>query len=268
MARGARKSYILFLVFFALLLLYLELQIGIAATIFPFLVFILFYFVRPKFLAQSQCWRKIFEEKGYLSRFAVSAILFYFSFFITYIIGSYVEGTSGPAVPDIILNSLKPINFGPIPIYLSRIAMVVIVVYALFVRPTIAPFSLKAFSILLIVRSLSMGLTHLGLPAGRIPDEVGLSHVEAINFTKDLFFSGHVAVPFMVCLLFWGIKANLLKYVMLFISLFLSFVVLAMHLHYSIDVVAAFFFTYGIYKITAYLFKKDYELYLTSPSST
>ena len=110
-----------------------------------------------------------------------------------------------------------------------------------------------------------MCLTHLGLPAGRIPDEIELHHVEFINVTKDLFFSGHVALSFMGYLL---LRERVVGLMMLLGSLVLSFIVLAMHLHYSIDVLAAFFFTYGVYKITAYLFKKDYELYLTSPSPT
>ncbi len=36
------------------------------------------------------------------------------------------------------------------------------------------------------------------------------------------------------------------------------------HYHYSIDVFAAFFITYGIFHIAQWLFAKDYKLFLYS----
>ena len=68
-----------------------------------------------------------------------------------------------------------------------------------------------------------------------------LGNIEIINFTKDLFFSGHVSFAFLGYLLLR--KEKIIGYLLLASSIFMSFAVLAMHLHYTIDVVAAFFFT-------------------------
>lgn len=244
----------------------LETRIGFVVTAAPILVFSYLYFAKPKFILRSEYWNKILKEERYFQRFIISLIFLAVALYINYLLGTYVESTNGPALPDTILDHLEPVNFGPMPIYLHRAAVTLLLMYMLFARPTKLTFGLKAICLLIIVRSFTMVLTNLGLPAGRIPDEVGLAHVESINFTKDLFFSGHVAFSFLGYLLLRS--EGIIKYFMLISSLILSFIVLAMHLHYSIDVVAAFFFTYGVYKITAYLFKKDYELYLTSPSPT
>jgi hypothetical protein len=258
------KLPLLFIIACALLLLILELKMGVIVlvliVVFPFYC----YFASPKCVVESEYWKKVFKEKGFLRRFVIALFFLVIAFFINYITGSYIESTSGPSIPDLVLNNLKAIDFGPIPVYLHRLVMVVFAVYAWFWRPTKAVFATKAVALLILVRSMTMVLTHLGLPDGRLADEIALAHVEFINFTKDLFFSGHVAMPFLGFLLFKDNK--FVKYFLLAVSIFMAFVVLAMRLHYTIDVVAAFFFAYGIYKMAAYFFKKDYKLHGYNPS--
>ena len=61
-----------------------------------------------------------------------------------------------------------------------------------------------------------------------------------------MFFSGHTAMPFLGFYLF---RRSWVRYAFLAGSIVMGFVVLAMHVHYSIDVLAAFFMTYGSYRI-------------------
>ena len=264
----SHRSYKLFLLSMAVttaILVILETRVGLSVLAVVFLIFSCAYLASPKFLSASLYWKTVLKEKRFFWRFLASLMILSVSLFISYVLAVYVEGTSGPALPDVVLDNLDPIDFGPFAVYLLRIITAALLYFCLIVWPTKALFGLKAVSLLLVVRSITMCLTHLGLPAGRIPDEVGLHHVEFINVTKDLFFSGHVALSFMAYLL---LRERVVGLLMLLGSLVLSFIVLAMHLHYTIDVVAAFFFTYGVYKIAAYLFKKDYDLHLTSPSPT
>ncbi len=253
------KLFLLFICIMGFIFLVLNLKIGALSTIPVFSLFFLIYFAKPKFIVKSRHWERIFKEKGFLQRVLIAICFFAFALFINHFIGVYVESIDGPALSDLILNNLKPIDFGPTSTYLQRLAMVIVAVCILFIWPTKIPFTLKAIAFLLIVRSFCLPLTHLGLPLGRIPDEIGSSNLDYINFTKDLFFSGHVAYPFFVFLLFE--RQKIIKYFMLINSMILSFIVLAMHLHYSIDVVAAYFFAYGTYKMATYFFKKDYELH-------
>jgi membrane-associated phospholipid phosphatase len=77
-------------------------------------------------------------------------------------------------------------------------------------------------------------------------------------FGGDLFFSGHTGLPFLIALIYWDHKT----YRIIFITLAAIFgsVALMGHLHYSIDVFAAFFITYAIYHIAMQIFKKDKDL--------
>ena len=259
MPRLTRNVLLLLALLITISLTFLEAVIGLVTFLVPILLFLYLYLARPKFLNQFSYWKKILAEKGYLPRFVGSLVFLSLAYVIWFFLSRYVEATSGPPLPDIILDSLEPINLGLLVVPLNRLCAAAIIMYPIFIRPTKAPFVLKAISLLLVIRAIAMSLTHLGLPVGRIPDEASMIHVEAINISKDLFFSGHVSFAFMGYLLLR--KDKIVNYFLLTSTLVLSFAVLAMHLHYTIDVIAAFFFTYGAYMMAAYFFRKDYRLY-------
>ncbi|MBD3360385.1 hypothetical protein GF366_01130, partial [Candidatus Peregrinibacteria bacterium] len=78
-------------------------------------------------------------------------------------------------------------------------------------------------------------------------------HLSKLFFENDLFFSGHTAVPFLAFLVFK--ESKIFKWVMFAGSILMAITVLLMHVHYSIDVFAAFFITYGIYSISNKIFR-------------
>ena len=80
------------------------------------------------------------------------------------------------------------------------------------------------------------------------------------TFGGDLFFSGHTGLPFLMALIFWNNKY--LRYSFFALSFIFAATVLLGHLHYSIDVLAAFFITYTIFHIAIFIFKKDYLEFL------
>jgi len=67
-------------------------------------------------------------------------------------------------------------------------------------------------------------------------------------------------LPFLMALVFWDNKY--LKFFCLFSSVFFAVIVLLGHIHYSIDVLGAFFITYTIFHISEKLFKKDRQIFL------
>lgn len=254
----------LFVIALIILTVFFEMKIGMLVLLLYLLGFICFFYFKPRIISDSKYWKKVFKEKKYVLNSAISFTLVLVAYFINYKIGLYVESTQGPALSDIILNNIPPIDLGFILVYLLRAVINGVPIFITFMRPTKLPFALKTLAFLIAVRSISISLTSLGLPEGRIPDEMMLGNIEVINFTKDLFFSGHVAFSFLGYLLLR--KEKIIGHILLASTIFMSFAVLAMHLHYTIDVVAAFFFTYGVYKMTAYFFKKEYKLYNYSPS--
>jgi membrane-associated phospholipid phosphatase len=80
-----------------------------------------------------------------------------------------------------------------------------------------------------------------------------------ISFGGDLFFSGHTGMPFLLALIFWEDKWT--RFLFLGFSIMFGIVVLLAHLHYSIDVLSAFFITYTIFHLALYIFKKDRDMF-------
>ncbi len=195
-------------------------------------------------------WKILLKNKSY-----VASLLFSFGFFavallIQFTLSTYNDSSSYYAVGDFILDR--------IPTYYNLEFLFVWgfygVVIAMFVHGAMfkqehMPMRLRAFAMLIIIRSCFIVLTHVGPPAGNFYDSAivnALPEGESWKdefFRNDLFFSGHVAVPFLGFLVF---KDERFKWFLLLMSFVLGATVLLMHVHYSIDVFGAFFITYGI----------------------
>ncbi len=159
--------------------------------------------------------------------------------------GDYVSETTTVAAPDLILSNIGPYNLEILFVWLFMIVILVFLLYPLIFDPYELPYAISMFSLLLIVRSGFVILTHL-----RPPDDAILvvfpGFMQLLNFSNDLFFSGHTGIPFLGFLIFRNNR--LVRYFMLASSILLAVTVLLMHVHYSIDVLSAFCITYCVYK--------------------
>jgi len=151
-----------------------------------------------------------------------------------------------------VLDSIPTWDMSYLFVYGLLIIMVVLFAYPLLFNFKKLPYTIFQFSVLIIVRSLFISMTHLKTPAGAIlatfPWPFSL-----VAFTNDLFFSGHTSIPLVG---FFVFRDKKIKWFFLIGSFVMAATVLLMHLHYSIDVGAAFFIAYGCYKLGDYLFKK------------
>ncbi len=66
------------------------------------------------------------------------------------------------------------------------------------------------------------------------------------TLTKDLFFSGHTAT---LLILFLVTEKKIIKIIFFVSTIVVAICVLIQHVHYTIDVFAAVFFTYACYKL-------------------
>ncbi|MCX6782044.1 MAG: phosphatase PAP2-related protein [Candidatus Magasanikbacteria bacterium] len=182
--------------------------------------------------------------------------LFFVSLFINYWAGTYASLRASNVVSDIILDNIPVFDVGGIFVY-GFAAFLILLGWLMVRKPERAPFMLKSLSIFILIRSFFIILTHIG-PIPQTAAESFNAIVSKFTFTGDLFFSAHTGLPFLMALVFW--KNKILRNVFIALSIFFGIVVLLGHLHYSIDVFAAFFITFGIFHIAVRLFKKDYDL--------
>ena len=126
-------------------------------------------------------------------------------------------------------------------------------------EPRRMPFVIKVSAFFIIVRSIFISLTHLGpFPTHLVIDPT--SFMNFFTLGPDLFFSGHTGFPFLMAIIFWE---NIYTRIFLITSSILfGTVVLMAHLHYSIDVFAAFFIADSIFHISETIFNKDYQIFL------
>jgi hypothetical protein len=156
-------------------------------------------------------------------------------------------------VNDIILDNIPTFAVKGIFVW-GAIVFVGCVILVGLAHPHRIPYTLKTISLFVVVRSLFISLTHLG-PS---PQQVALdplSWTSSFIFGGDLFFSGHTGLPFLIALIFWDNVRLRVSFIIF--SILLGSVSLMGHLHYSIDVFAAFFISYGIHELAAQLFRKD-----------
>lgn len=183
-------------------------------------------------------WIREFLNHKYLIAF--SLVLVVVATYLDYYSGVYVSSTPGIEVPDLILDHVGPIDLSPLFVY-GYIALIVgLFSYPLLFHIRTLHVVVSQFSLLVMLRSVFMIFTHLETP----PDAILATFpwiFEKLSFQNDMFFSGHTAIPLLGFFLF---RRSPIRYLFLAGSIVMAIVVLAMHLHYSIDVFSAFFITY------------------------
>lgn len=161
-------------------------------------------------------------------------------------------------VGDIFLDNLPTVDLtwiiieGGFLIAFFAIALLVL-------KPKYIPFSLKVIPLLITIRAFFVTLTHLGIYPNQLT--FGDSLLDKIylflGMQDGFFFSNHTGIAFLLALIFW--QEKFWRYFFMIVSAVFGSTVLLAHVHYSIDVFAAPFITYAIFKLAEQeLFKKDY----------
>lgn len=187
----------------------------------------------------------------------ISAVLLALSIVSNFYAGTFATQSISNPVTDIILDNIPVVNVDFIfvqgPLFMWLFVGVLIIV-----RPERIPFVFRSLALFILVRSGFIILTHIGpFPIRSKFDLNGL--MQSFTFGGDLFFSGHTGSPFLLALMFW--KDRKLRLTFLATTAVFGVAVLLGHLHYSIDVFAAFFITYGIHDLARFLFQRQWEFF-------
>jgi hypothetical protein len=200
-----------------------------------------------------------FKEKKFVISVIVSIVFLLLSFVINFYAGTYATRNASNSVQDIVLSNIPVYNVDDIFVYGPLIMWAFVGVICL-ARPKIIPFLLKSIALFIFIRAIFITLTHIG----PFPDQIALdaapgSWITKFTFGGDLFFSAHTGLPFLMALTFH--KNKFLFWIFNITAVFFGIIVLLGHLHYTIDVMSAFFITYTISQITKVFFKSDFEVF-------
>ncbi len=196
------------------------------------------------------------QEQSYLYNLILGLFLLIVSFIINNYASLYATQMANKAVSDLILDNINMYDVSIIHVYAALSFWLIFILHTVLYRPGSIPFISKTAALFILVRSCFICLTHIGAPINNLTIP---SFSSFFIYNGDLFFSGHVGGPFLLALIFWH-QARL-RYFYLLTTLFFAYIVLAGHIHYSIDVAAAPFITYCVYQFALYFFSEDYAFF-------
>jgi hypothetical protein len=201
-------------------------------------------------------YKPYFTNRRFLLSTGFSLVLLLASLIVNYFAGTYASSVESNPVTDIILSHIRVYDVDAIFIY-GALFFIFFIIYLCIRYPNYLPFTLKSIALFTVIRSMFIVLTHIAPFPTAVSINV-INWLKDFSFSGDLFFSGHTGLPFLIGLIFWDKKY--IRWFCIFSSIFFAIVVLMGHLHYSIDVFAAFFITYTIYHISEVFFVRDLHL--------
>ncbi len=208
-------------------------------------------------------YSNLFREREYLVSAGISFVFFLTSLCVSFYAVQFAARDAGNSTSDIVLDNLPVLNTDII-FSEGALILIIFVTVLLFLKPRTIPFVLRSLALLIWTRSFFVIMTHLAPYPDHIITDFGQLTYLSSGF--DLFFSGHTAIPFMLALIFWSIPK--LRLFFIISSIIAGSAVLLGHLHYTIDVFAAYFITYGVYHFARFIFKKEYRIFNNAISSS
>ncbi|WP_037351632.1 phosphatase PAP2-related protein [Sediminibacterium salmoneum] len=195
----------------------------------------------------KKTWEEFLRNKKFRNKLALGIlVLVLLVAFLPYYF-AFIEARKGIVINDLLLDYIDSVNVS-IPTFIIIWSLSLWSLYINLKSPVRLLQMLWAFNVLSLSRILSIYLVPLEPPADLIEliDPITNTIYGARFITKDLFFSGHTAtlVTFALCM-----QKKLHKVIVFSGAIAVGILVLIQHVHYTIDVIAAFIFPFFLVPI-------------------
>ncbi len=192
-------------------------------------------------------WKNAWANQAFKSKAIIGSICLLFVLVSFPRFFAIIELRNGIVLNDAVLNKLPSADLS-IPIFITIWSTAFLLIRRIIQSPSLFLQFLLSFLFLSIVRIGTISFFPLDAPNELIPLKDPISSLfyggKDIFITKDLFFSGHTATQF---LMFLCLQKKMDKYLTGLTSILIAIMVLIQHIHYTIDVFAAFPLTYLVY---------------------
>lgn len=195
----------------------------------------------------NEQWRPYWRNKLFRNKLALGILtLVLLVAFLPYYF-AFIEARKGIQLNDIVLNYIDSANVS-VPTFIIIWSLSLWYLYKSVKDPALILLILWGLNVLFITRIISIYLVPLDPPTDLVEliDPITNRFYGAKFITKDLFFSGHTAT--LVCLSLC-LRKRRDQLIVLSGAIIVGILVLVQHVHYTIDVIAAFVFPYFIIKI-------------------
>ncbi len=164
------------------------------------------------------------------------------------------ETRTGSTINDPLLESFNPIDLTWVSFVLIYGALIV-GLSTMAKYPDRILIAFQSYTLIAALRLITIHFLPLNAPPNIIPmeDPFVAFFGGGKTLLRDLFFSGHTSTMFLLAL---TAKHKIVKWSFVVCTILVGGAVLAQHVHYTIDVIAAPFFAYTGYRIS-YLINKE-----------
>ena len=198
-------------------------------------------------LTETISWSDAWQEPRFRNKSIIALILVAIILILLPTFFAFIEKREGMVLQDFVLDAI-PAKDVSIPTFVVIWSVVLLVFYRIYQSPRLFLVVAYGFILMCLARILTISLLPLNPPPGLITLKDPIANIayggNGIFITKDLFYSGHTGNMF---LFFLCLQHKWDKIIALAASFIVGILVMVQHIHYSIDVIAAFIFTYFIY---------------------
>ncbi len=196
-----------------------------------------FYFLNKWSEGKIQ-WKSAFQSRSFTIQIIVTVLSGILLALFAPLFLRYIQGIEGVYLYDVVLDHIPARNVSPY-IFICLYTLLAFSIVQLSYRPLLLLKALQAYLLLTVMRGFCIYLFPLEPHPALVPlvdPLIDRFFYEQVIVTKDLFFSGHVSILSLLCLV---LPSGRDKKVASLLTLVVAILLLVQHAHYTIDVLVA-----------------------------